>query len=136
VSAVFADTSALYALMDRDDANHDRAKAAWANWPEGLALVTNNYVLVETAALVQRRLGLEALRDFQSQIAPLLTVEWMTVQSHARAMEAMLTAGRRQLSLVDCASFQTMRGLGLWAAFCFDRHFTEQGFAAVPPAEV
>jgi predicted nucleic acid-binding protein len=44
-------------------------------------------------------------------------------------MAALLTAGRRELSLVDCVSFACMRRLGITRALHFDRHFKEQGFA-------
>ena len=55
---VFLDTSGLYAVFDRDGANHSRAKTAWVEWlHEGAVLLTNNYVLLETAALLQHRIG-------------------------------------------------------------------------------
>ena len=51
---LFVDTSAFYAILDRDDANHERAKAIWIRvLHESAGLLTNNYVLGETAALVQ-----------------------------------------------------------------------------------
>lgn len=53
---VFVDTSALYALLDEDDANHARAAKAFAEL-QGSELTTHAYVLVETLALVSRRLG-------------------------------------------------------------------------------
>ena len=53
---VFVDTSAFYAVLDRDDANHAAAEEAWrALLGEPATLLTTNYVLVETAALLQRR---------------------------------------------------------------------------------
>jgi predicted nucleic acid-binding protein len=62
---VFIDTSAFYALLDRDDANHQRAKDVWTNLLKNEnTLLTSNYVLVETFALVQHRLGIEAVRGF------------------------------------------------------------------------
>jgi predicted nucleic acid-binding protein len=96
------------------------------------ALVTNNYVLVETAALLQHRLGLAALRAFSNDVGPLLQVEWATEAVHRAALEAVLAAGRKKLSLVDCVSFQTMRDCGLRTAFCFDQRFREQGFETIP----
>ena len=58
----------------------------------------------------------------------LLEVDWITAERHAAAAHALLTAGRRKLSLVDCASFESMRQLGVDVVFAFDRHFREQGF--------
>jgi predicted nucleic acid-binding protein len=94
----------------------------------GAALVTSNDVLVETCALVQHRLGLDALRTLQDDILPLLTVEWINRAQHDSAMGAVLSAGRKKLSVVDCVSFGLIRAAGWRKAFAFDSHFVEQGF--------
>ena len=131
--STFVDTSALLAVLDADDQNHRPALATWTHLVGAEAvLVCTNYVLVEAMALIQHRLGIEAVRTFQEDVAPLLQVAWMDAQSHERSVAALLISGRRRLSLVDCASFDTMRSLGMTTAFVFDRHFTEQGFACVP----
>ena len=75
---VFLDTSGLYAVFDRDDANHPRAKIAWVEWlREGAGLLTNNYVLLETAALLQHRIGVAAIRALHEEVTPLLQVDWV-----------------------------------------------------------
>ena len=126
---VFVDTSAFYALLDGSDQDHSRAVGVWENLlHQQASLLTTNYVLVETSALLQRRLGPAALRAFQEDVVPLLTVDWILEQRHETGVEAVLAAGRRRLSLVDCVSFQTMRAHGIHTAFCFDAHFREQGF--------
>lgn len=71
--SVFADTSAFYAVFDADDEEHPRAREAW----DGLIsaetpLLTSNYVLVETTALLQNRLGIGAVRAFDDAVSPLL----------------------------------------------------------------
>lgn len=130
--STFVDTSAFVAVLDADDANHARAKKRWLELLEAEEiLVCTNYVLVETFALVQRRLGLAAARSFQEDVLPVLAVEWIDAEAHARAVAALLVSGRRRLSLVDCASFEAMRKLGSTRAFAYDRHFTEQGFLLI-----
>ena len=131
--SIFADTSGLYAVFDRDDANHSRSQTAWANWlREGEVLMTNNYVLLEVTALLQHRLGMAAVRALYEDVAPVLQVDWVSEEQHRAGAGAMLAASRRKLSLVDCVSFQTMRNHGLRSAFCFDTHFREQGFETKP----
>ena len=95
-------------------------------------LVTTSYVLVESVALLQCRLGLAAVRTLQEDIYPLLHVEWLGNELHEAGVAAVLAAQRRQLSLVDCISFDVMRRRSLQTAFTFDRHFAEQGFACLP----
>lgn len=130
MSLIFCDTSALFAVIDRDSDAHAEAASSW-HWliEHEAQLVTTNYVLVEMFALLQRRLGLEAVRRFQSDVLPVLDIQWLDQPAHERAVEAMLTANRRQLSLVDCASFDAMRRLAIDTVFAFDQHFVEQGFA-------
>jgi predicted nucleic acid-binding protein len=131
--SLFVDTSALYATMDRDDEFHGRASVRWKECLSGTELlVTSNYILVETLALVQSRLGMEATRLLASDVVPALEIEWISADDHRAALEAVLAANRRSLSFVDCASFQVMRRLGLRSAFAFDPHFAEQGFQVTP----
>jgi predicted nucleic acid-binding protein len=126
----FVDTSALHALLDRDDANHTRAQVTWNGLLDsGAELFTTNYVLVESCALAQRRLGMEATRTLVNDVLPVIKVVWITENLHQLAVSALLAAGRRQLSLVDCASFVVMRAEGQRNAFAFDRHFQEEGFS-------
>jgi uncharacterized protein len=130
---VFMDTSAIYALLDRDDANHSKAKVAWRNTlhPENV-IVTTNYILVESFALIQHRLGVEAVRGFREDVLPVIGMEWITESVHRTAVSALLAASRRKLSLVDCVSFEIMRTMGIKTVFAFDPHFAEQGFTCIP----
>ncbi len=127
---VFIDTSALLAVMDADDESHRRADGSWRKLlASDLSLATTNYVLVETFALAQSRLGLDAARSLRHDVIPALRVIWVDAELHEAGVTALLTAGRRRLSLVDCVSFEVMRREGIRQALAFDRHFTEQGFA-------
>ena len=131
--SIFIDTSAFLAVLDADDDHHALAKSAWGEiLVSGSLLVTSNYVLVETFALVQNRLGLQAIRVFQEDIVPLLSPRWVDATIHAAATSALLAANRKKLSLVDCVSFEVMRHAALRKVFTFDRHFQEQGFDCVP----
>ncbi|MBN2169635.1 MAG: PIN domain-containing protein [Actinobacteria bacterium] len=125
----FADTSAFYSLLDADDSNHLSSKARWTSLlEERNVLVTSNYVLLEVFALLQNRLGINAVRSFQENIVPMIAVELVHPEIHSEGLAVLLSSGRRGLSLVDCTSFAIMRKLGIRQAFAFDRHFKEQGF--------
>ena len=129
---VFVDTSAFYALLDGDDANHDPATAEWRRLLEDDdLLLTTGFVLVETFALLQHRMGLEAVRAFVEDIYPLLTIEWIAEADFEAGAAGVLSAQRRELSLVDCVSFVLMRRLGIRHAFALDKHFSEEGFQGV-----
>jgi predicted nucleic acid-binding protein len=126
---VFVDTSALFALLDAEDAGHAVAFPAWSSGIDDCAgFVTTNYVLVETISLVQRRLGIDAVRILIDEMLPMIDTLWVTDTDHTAALNALLAAGRRHLSLVDCVSFSVMRRLGIREYLGVDPHFEEQGF--------
>jgi predicted nucleic acid-binding protein len=130
---IFVDTSALIAVLDADDARHADAAAVWRTIIDGgEPLLTTSYVLVETYALIQRRIGTDAVAAFASSVAPILTIAWIDESMHAAALAAVLAARRRRLSIVDCASFHVMRARGVDRAFTVDDHFAEQGFTCLP----
>ena len=130
--SVFVDTSAFLAILDTDDEEHAAAKRIWEHLiATHQAMVCSSYILAETVALVQRRLGVEAVRTFQHDIYPLLHIKWVDEPIHRAGMAAVIAASRRKLSLADCVSFEVMRRGELHQVFGFDPHFEEQGFEAI-----
>jgi predicted nucleic acid-binding protein len=130
----FVDTSALYALLDADDNNHSAA-ARWLRGPgvaPETALVSHNYVVVEAAALVHRRLGARAVRDLFDAFVPALSIISVDASLHARAAVAYVAGLSRRVSFVDRVSFQLIRDAHLDQAFAFDRDFRTEGIAVVP----
>jgi predicted nucleic acid-binding protein len=122
-------------VLDADDLLHAAGARAWLRLLEERGgLHSTSYVLVETMALLQRRIGAEGPRTFVAEILPVVQVVWVDEGIHRSAQHALLVASRRDLSLVDCVSFEAMRRLGLTTAFSFDSHFSEQGFQLLPEA--
>lgn len=126
---VFVDTSAILALMVADDPNHLAASRAFGRARKANAdLVTTSYVLVETYALLGRRLGQAAVRRFREELAPLFLVRWVDESLHEEGLDLLQEDERRKLSLVDAVSFAAAREREVEVAFAFDRHFVEAGF--------
>ena len=132
MSAVFADTSGLLALLSTTDENHARAKHAFSNLRVRQALLlSTSYVLVETYALVGRRLGLDAVRSFRADFAPLIEVVWIDETLHNAGLDLLFNRRKRMLSLVDAVSFIVMRQRSVAEAFAIDPHFDQEGFSMV-----
>lgn len=130
---VFVDTSAFLAVLSADDRFHEAARNQWqAIIEQDESLICNNYILVETFALLQSRFGATALQVFQNSIVPILTISVVESELHERAVSALLAAQRRQLSMVDCSAMETMRALGIRRVFTFDPHYVQYGFESIP----
>jgi uncharacterized protein len=129
VTEVFADTSALYALLDSGDRVHRAAVTAFDRIDRGNSqLVSSSYVVLETVSLAQARLGVAAVRTWRDAFEPLLDIVWVTADLHVRALVALTSAGQRRISLTDWTSFELMRDRRISTAFAFDPHFRTQGF--------
>ena len=130
---VFADTSALLALVNRDDEHHGAVtEAVRGIVARGDQLVTCSYVLVEAGALVRRRLGAAAFKALGEAVERAMDVVWVDQELHARAWEAACGSSNQGPSLVDHVSFLTMRSLGVETALALDAHFEAAGFGTLP----
>jgi predicted nucleic acid-binding protein len=107
---VFADTSALFALLVQNDYMHVRAKLNFEYFvANNTSLLTSSYVLLETLTLLQRRVSLDAVSDFNRKIRPLPDVVWADGLWHDRAMQRLHAESRRSVSLTDCLSLKSWR---------------------------
>ena len=102
---IYVDGPAFLAILDRDDPGHARAASGWvAALDAGKTLATSNYVVVEVCSLIQRRLGLDALRAFVEDMLPVVEVRTVTPEQHSTALVALVAARRPDLTFVDCTS--------------------------------
>jgi len=128
--SVLWDSSAILALLDADDADHQVASGV------ARQLATNrrpsfitNYIEVETHALLLRKLGRTLAREWLlNGTLPIVRV-LPTEETHAREMIARYSD--KDWSLCDAISFAVMERRSVGAAFSFDRHFAQYGRFAV-----
>ncbi len=128
----FVDTSALLAFLDRDAVHHTPVAASLTTMLADRRGLTHNYVVIETEALVRRRLGAPVVRRLLADVLPLLEVAWVDAELHSAAVSAHLRALRRRSSLVDHVSFELMRRRELGVALALDRDFATEGFRVLP----
>ncbi len=125
---IFLDTSAIYALADKADPNHgDAYKKFDLALKAGETFLLHNYVLVESATLLEARLGLQSALAFLKD-ARGFDIEWVDSGLHQEALRELEKIGKRGISLVDCSSFLVMRRRGVKKALAFDTDFQDQGF--------
>ncbi len=130
MKTVFVDTSGFYALLDRQDPFHSPARECFLRArTESWQLVTTNYVVHETWAIIQARLGWDAVDDWCDHVLALCHILWVTEQLHALGEARCRQARKRGLSLTDCISIEVMRQHRIREAIAQDEHFAQQGIA-------
>jgi len=127
---VFADTSALYAFVDKRDAHHVAASQLVGEiLRSGRLLVTSDYVIAEAVNLATARGGNQVAQrvlDLVEQSAG-LQIEWIGPTRFADAKAFFRKHADHGYSFTDCTSFVLMRELRLHEAITTDRHFVEAG---------
>ena len=130
---VLIDTSALYALHSAADLFHKRANTAYQRLTDTKQeFWTTSYTLVETIALLHRRLGFQAVSEFsewrrQSDIQ----MFWIDSRVHTEAWDRYMAERGRGLSFVDWTTVVLSREMRV-PVFTFDAGFANQGLAVVP----
>ena len=126
---VFVDTSGFYAFFDRNDPFHGEAKSPFLRArDEKWSLFTSSYVVHESWALLQARLGWEAVEDWLGALLPMCEIVWVDESSHKIGAARARQARERRLSLTDCVSFEVMDSRGCKEAVADDEHFRKLGY--------
>jgi predicted nucleic acid-binding protein len=131
--AVFVDTSAYYALIDKADFNHDVAAYIWSDLRrKRQPIVTTNFVISEFHAMTVKRHGsqaaLSAIDNIYRGENPVIRI---TEDDEREAFNLLRQYVDKRYSLVDAMSFVVMQRRGISTAFTFDRHFVQHGFEVV-----
>lgn len=130
--ASLVDTSAIVALLNGKDENHEKARAILEEQEEREArLLLTNFVLAETYGLVAIRLSHRVARAWLERNT--LPVERVQDTDEEEAREILLTHDDKSFSYVDATSFALMERLDLETAFTFDPDFQRFGFTPLRP---
>jgi predicted nucleic acid-binding protein len=124
--SVLWDSSAILALLDRDDADHARAVAvARQIASETRPSFITNYIEAETHALLLRKLGRAIAREW------LLTGGLPVVRAlpaeEQSAKEILARHADKDWTLCDAISFAVLDVRRIARAFTFDHHFRQYG---------
>jgi uncharacterized protein len=131
---VFWDTSGLFALFNRDDAAHFRARElARMQRLARKAGITTDAVVGECCTLLIARCKAHLISRFldfteQSPSLIVLHLDGLLVSATKQFLRAHLD---HAYSFVDCSSFVVMSLRQLREAATTDRHFKEAGFEAL-----
>jgi uncharacterized protein len=131
---VFVDTGAFYAALNRKDEHHREAvqlftRAVEEEWQ----LVTSNFVVAETHALILTRLGRALatgwLRDVPAEVVR------VTAEDEGKARRIIFGYQDKEFSYCDATSFAVAERMRIREVMAFDPHFTQYGKFVVVQAQ-
>ena len=120
---VVADTGAIYALLDRSDAWHDRVVAWWSGRPRDVVLPVT--VLPEIAYLLHQRIGPHAEAAFVRALDE-RDFDWMPLERRdvTRAADLLVTYRDQPIGFVDATLVAVAERLNVVTILTTDRrHF-------------
>jgi predicted nucleic acid-binding protein len=129
---ILVDTSALYALVSASDEFHPQAREMYRAILEGgEEILATSYVLVETLALVHRRLGFEVLLTLYDSIEGVIETLWVDEPIHQQAWQDFAARRGQGLSFVDWTTVVAAGRLGA-TVFAFDSDFASENLSVIP----
>ena len=128
MSESFGDTSYVVALLVPKDMNHLAAHHLAS--ASRSAIVTSEYIVVEVANLLSRRVTRTLFERFALALDGDERVTMIPVSSFLlkRGIELYTARTDKTWSLTDCISFEIMRMQGITDALTADHHFEQAGF--------
>lgn len=138
MTAVFVDSSGWIALLSRDDQFHGKAVRRYEELTrERSPLVTNNYVVDETATRLRYGLGLQAALAYRAMLLAAvktarLRIAWVDERAEAEAWQILEQYADVKLSLTDAACAVTARAARISEVFGCDSDFEALGFTVLP----
>ena len=134
MTQTIADTSSLYALVDRKDPHHAQA-AAFLKAHAGVdSLLVSNHVFDETMTLVKARLGMQVALQLGIRLRNSRFIEMVTFstaeEQHTWQLFSRYTD--KAWSYTDCACLALAQKRNIQQAFSFDHHFAQMGLIRVP----
>lgn len=106
-AALFCDTSFFYAVLDRRDRDHMKArKLAEGIQRRGIPMITTWEVVVETVTLLRYRYSYRAAMTFVEGVLPRLNIVHIASDQRAKAIQEFRRLSRdKEISLCDAISY-------------------------------
>ena len=129
---VIVDSAAFYALASNEDDFHQGAQAEYYDLlGNNQELWTTSYAMVETMALIQRRLGFRVLAEFMDDVARNISILWIDTRIHNEAWARLVERQGTGLNFVDWTVALASEELDA-VIFTFDSGFVNRGYSVIP----
>ena len=131
---ILIDTSALIALSDRRDKNHEKAVRFFKEAVKRTRFVLPKHVLIEYIDGVTKRVGkAKAIEELENILnSKIVIIEFERRKDWEKAIEYFKKYNDKKIDLTDCLSFAMMERLKIREVFTFDKDFKIHGFTILP----
>lgn len=128
----FVDTSGFYALVSSTDRFHVNARGTYESLIlDEVPLYTSSYVLVESIALIQRRLAYSVLKAFVNSVTEVFSIIWVGEKIHKDAWDLVEQRQGREFSFVDATTILIAKEIDAHVV-TFDDSFRKVGLKTLP----
>lgn len=129
MAEILVDTSALFALLNSEDDHHAKAARTHERLVRQKAsLILPNFILAETHAILNKRVGPRAALDFLNAALRDFEMERVSLEDEWSAHAILQTATRaRSLSYFDAILVAVAERRKISEIFSYDRHFELMG---------
>ncbi len=133
---IYMDTTALIALANKKDKNHEKAvKFLKSKLKEGAIFVIGRPVFAEflsgASKIIGKKKAIELYEAYTK--SEFVRIEKENEEDWKKAWKIFLKYDDQDgMDVIDCLSFAIMERLGLKKAFTFDKDFEIYGFSKLP----
>jgi predicted nucleic acid-binding protein len=126
---ILVDSDAFVGLLLEKDAHHERSARLFAEVAsQGASIVTNSFVVSETATVLSHRVGQEVARLFLDEVIEQgrFPTVFVTEALQQQAIEIFKMQESRGTSMTDCVNVAIMQQLQISTIFSFDTFYSKR----------
>jgi predicted nucleic acid-binding protein len=126
---ILVDSDAFVGLLLEKDAHHERSARLFSEVAsQGASIVTNSFVIAETATVLSHRVGQELARIFLDEVVEQgrFPTVFVTEALQQQAIEIFRMQERRGTSMTDCVNVAIMQQLQISTIFSFDTFYSKR----------
>lgn len=133
MKAILVDTDALFALVNKNDTNHQKAyQISRKLVAEGVEFVASNFVLAEAVTLISYRASHRKAVNFLDKLTkeefPILRIDG---ELEKLGYEVFRKQTSKNVSIVDCFNMAILKNYGWGEIFSFDKIYPKNGFKLI-----
>lgn len=125
---ILVDSDAFVGLLLEKDTHHDRCAELFAEVAsQGALIVTNSFVIAETATVLSHRVGQELARVFLDEVIEQgrFPTIFVTEALQQQAIKIFKKQESRGTSMTDCVNVAIMQQLQIPIIFSFDTFYSK-----------